>query len=133
MQYLPIIHLNLRLFYQNTQNQFNFLVLYITKFSQILSYDALEMMERYDHRAYPASMHSKWGSNVLQSLSFSSCSYPSLLLLVNNEWLLGILLPRTSIKYIIILSFRKFNDIGSYRIHKLNIAFKYLDVLQYFM
>ena len=46
MQSLPIIDLDLRLFYQNTQNEFNFLVLYITEFRQISSYDALEMMER---------------------------------------------------------------------------------------
>ena len=48
MQSLSIINLDLRLFYQNTQNKFNFLVFYITEFRQISSYDALEMMERYE-------------------------------------------------------------------------------------
>ena len=41
-----IIDLDLRLFYPNTRNKFNFLVLYISEFRQISSYDALEMMER---------------------------------------------------------------------------------------
>ena len=45
MQSRLIIDLDLRFFYQNTQKQFNFLVLYITKFRQILSDDALEMIE----------------------------------------------------------------------------------------
>ena len=43
-----MIDLDLRLFYQNTQNQFNFLVIYITKCKQISSYDALKMMEHSD-------------------------------------------------------------------------------------
>ena len=36
-----MIDLDLRLFYQNMQNQLYFLELYITKFMQILNYDAL--------------------------------------------------------------------------------------------
>ena len=46
MQSRSIVDLDLRLFYQTAQNQFNFPVLYITKLRQISSYDALEMMER---------------------------------------------------------------------------------------
>ena len=44
MQSRSTTDIDLRLFYQNTQNQFNFLVLYITKFRQISSNDGLEMM-----------------------------------------------------------------------------------------
>ena len=43
-----VMETEIRLFYQTTHNQFNFLVLYISKFRQILSYDYLEMMERYE-------------------------------------------------------------------------------------
>ena len=48
MQSQSIVYLDLRLFNQNTQTEFNFLVLYITKFRKISSYDAVEMMEQYE-------------------------------------------------------------------------------------
>ena len=46
LQSKSIIDLDLRIFHQNTQNQFNFLVLYVTKFRQISRYAFLKMMER---------------------------------------------------------------------------------------
>ena len=39
LQSWSINYIDLRLFYQNTQNKFNFLVLYITEFTQISIYD----------------------------------------------------------------------------------------------
>ena len=77
MQSRSIVDLDLWLFYQNTQNQLNFLVLYITKFRKILSYHSLEMMARLAWAIFhTACTLIGFGRPYLQVWNSGRCRWP---------------------------------------------------------